>query len=79
MNQVHLKIVHTSGRSGSSRICESCAHGLVLRGEGMEFAYCNYMREYVAVKVEHCNRYAGIMSGEAEETVTPLLAHYTLD
>lgn len=78
MKNLHLKIVHSTGHTGSPRLCETCAHGLVLRGEGMEFTYCGYMREYVSVRVESCNRYMGL-SLRDDETLTPLLAHYTLD
>jgi len=79
MKNIHLKIVHQNNRTGSDRLCDTCAHGLVLRGEGMEFAYCAYLRDYVAVRVEECTRYTSTTAAEREESVTQLLAHYTLD
>ncbi len=80
MRNLQLKIIHTSsGHAGSPRLCEHCAHGLVLQGEGMNFAWCGYMSEYVSVGVESCNRYQSERSRVAEDSVLALLSHYTLD
>jgi hypothetical protein len=81
MENLQLKIVHSAvgGRTGSRRLCESCAHGLVLLGEGMEFNWCGYMREYVPVRVEECNRYSGSEAERMEDSVLRLFAQYTRD
>jgi hypothetical protein len=80
MKNLQLKIVHSAGgRTGSPRLCESCAHGLVLRGEGMEFGWCGYMREYVSVHVEDCNRYTGPEVSRVEDSVLQMFSQYTRD
>ena len=79
MEKLTLRIVHNAGKTGSPRLCNSCLHGLVLRGEGIEFAYCNYMREYVSVRVESCTRYANVAHADHDESTAELFAHYTLD
>jgi hypothetical protein len=83
MKNLHLKVVHSSGHTGSLRLCDSCVYGMVLRGEGMEFVYCGYMRDYVAVRVAECNRYAAVNAEPdtepVDDAVMQLLAQYTID
>ena len=75
MERLKLKIIHNAATHDSPRLCNTCAHGLVLRGEGMEFAYCGYMQEYVSVRVENCTRY--LSTEVSEDAATRLLSEYT--
>ncbi len=81
MKNLQLKIVPTAGgHAGSSRLCNSCTHGLALTGEGMSFTWCGYMQEYVPVHVEQCNRYdSGTARRSAGDSDLELLSRYTLD
>lgn len=78
MKNLKLKIIHSGTKTGSPRLCDQCIHGLVHRGEGMEFAWCSYMQEYVSVRVEECNRFTSA-ANDQEEISGRLIAQYTID
>jgi hypothetical protein len=51
--------VINGGRTTSKRLCDTCEHGVILRGasESEELVYCNEMMRPVAIQVVECNRY----------------------
>jgi len=79
MENIKLKIVHNAGNNGSPRLCNSCAHGLVMRGEGMEFVHCSYIREFVSIRVEQCSKYLTSQASDHDAASSRLLDEYTME
>ena len=79
MTNLQLKIVHRNNNACPPRLCECCAFGLVLRGEGTDFTWCGYMRDYVSVRVESCSRFTARADRRGEESALRLLTQYTLE
>lgn len=52
--------VHGGTRDGSGpQLCNTCAHGMVMRGEceGQDVIRCDYLARNVSFKVTSCSRY----------------------
>jgi hypothetical protein len=80
MKNLQLKIVNSGGGRTGSPLCESCAYGMILRGEGMEFTWCAYMRDYVSMRVESCTRYTESPRKPSDDSsLMQLISEYTLD
>jgi len=49
-----------------------------MRGDGEEFVYCHYIREFVNIRVTECTRYSRREETSRDESVE-LLERYTLE
>ena len=69
-----LKII--KGTCALTRLCDSCSHGVVMRGaQQEEIVYCREAARNVEIRVVECNRYQSRVLREVGED---LLEEYLL-
>jgi len=63
MNRTRLHVIE--GKSAASRLCDSCASGVVMRSAGAEndTVFCLFINRLVQIDIASCNRYAERDSG----------------